>query len=327
MKKITLPGTGLVASPQVAANKPVLFAYGVSPFDWSKILPDDGDPTPMQFNIPDKDQGGAGTCTVQSEAYGFYHITGIETSIEDPYSHVFLPGGGAYLDSPENWVNTQGYLPSISFPDPDPQLEDNMEKIIVVKDGDRIKKFSIKTSIISPITIDAAAEACQNHSYLKLGIFGSWSQGWNGSWTEPSFKGVTNWQHAIMACKDSVVIRNGKKAIKCKSSWTAHKDYLGKQNYCHFINEDYFNAGGVFELLAVDIKELPMNETIYTINFNGKAGLRFQGQYTANEIYANNEAHYQELGDSFGKKTCSPDPANPGKWIFASFDLTINTPK
>ena len=68
------------------------------------------------------------------------------------------------------------------------------------------------------------------------------------------------------------------------------------------------------------------NEIIYTINFNGKAGLLFQGGYGANIVYANNEVHYQELGDAYGKPTCKPDPANPGKWIFTPFDITVNVP-
>ncbi len=327
MDNNSLPGHGLIPRPELPERVPILFAYAAAAFDWSGVSADDGDPQPNQFNLPDKDQDGSGSCTAQSGGYGFQYVTGIDTSREDPYSHVFQPGGGAYLDAPEAWLDQNGYLPLTEYPDPNPESEAAMEKIIVVKDGDRIRTFSIKTTPIYPISIDAAAQACLNHSYVKFGINGSWGKGWNQSWTDPQYQGQTDWRHALFACKESICIRHGKKAIKNKSSWTQNRDYLGKPSYCHFINEDYFNAGGVFELLAVDIKEIiPMNETIYTILFNGKAGLLFQGGYGANIVYANNEAHYQELGDAYGKQTCKPDPANQGKWIFAPFDITINVP-
>ncbi len=325
---IHLPGHGLVLRPELPERTPILFGYSATPFDWSQVVANDGDPTPNQFDIPDKDQDGSGSCTCQTAGYGFFGATGIDVSRRDPYSHVALPGGGAYLDAPYAWFNANGYLVLSQYPDPNPESENAMTQIITVADGQgRIKKFKVTSTPLYPISIDAWAQAVQNHTFVALGIAGSWSKGWNQSWTDPSYQGQNDWQHALYTEKRSIVIRKGKKAAKAKSSWTQSRDFLGQPSYCHYINEDYFNAGGVFEILAVDIKEITqMNETIYTILFNGKAGLLFQGGYGANIVYANNEAHYQELGDAYGKKTCWPDPANPGKWQFAPFDITINVP-
>lgn len=329
-----VPGKGLIPSPPLTKTDLRLFTYGLAPFDWSTAPVDDGDPTPNLFGVPDKNQDGSGSCTCQSCRNGFYKFIGEDMSVEDPYSHVVLPGGGAYLDAPEAFVSVHGYLQASKHPDPEPETEQAMTTVINVQDGDRVRKFILYTTPIYPISIDAVAQALQNHSYIKLGIKYT-GQGWAQSWTDPSFvPNVPSEGHAIACFKDSVVMRNGKKAIKCKSSWCGSREPNGKLNYAHFINEDYFNAGGVFEILAVDVKEIVMpgqNETIYTIDFNGKAGLLFQGGYGANIIYANNPGHYAEIGDAYGKPTCkpkvaNPDPNNSADYEFSPFDITLNVP-
>jgi len=317
MNDISIPGTGLMPRVPVAGEA-ALFGYEAADpaYDWSKVFVDDADPQPYVFGIPDKDQNGSGSCTCQTAGYGFFKGTGIDISREDPYSHVALPGGGAYLDAPYWWLDSQGYLPLDEYPDPNPESEAAMTKIITVVDGKgRVKKFRVTSGIIRNISIDVAAAAIDAHTFVCLGIAGSWQKGWEKSWTDPYYV-QNNWQHALMC--GQAVMRKGKKAIKAKSSWCQHKDFLGQPCYAHFINEDYFNAGGVFEILAVDIKEITDMEQHFKVNIGGRAGLfHVYGDGGWFEVAAN-EQDYHDMGVKYHVDTC--DLVN-GKWVFQPFDF------
>jgi|GEM_PF-6037205 len=307
--KISIPGTGAVRRTVTVADAQLIgFAAAVAPFDFTKSS---NLPQP-----PDQDQNGSGSCTAQAAGNKFWLSTGIMISRRDPYSHTFMPGGGAYLVSPFDWLNGNGYLDQGKFPEPNPESEQAMETIIQVQDGDRVRTFQVQRIVSPVISIDAAAQIIDQYKGVVIGICGSWSKGWNGSWTDPSYQGQDDWQHAL--CGFDHVMRNGKKTIACKSSWCDHVDFLGQPSKVHYINEDYFNAGGVFEILAVSIREITNMEQHFKVNIGGRAGLfHVYGDGGWFEVAAN-EQEYHDMGVKYNVDTC--DLVN-GKWVFQPFDF------
>jgi hypothetical protein len=268
MNNSALPGHGALQRPDHLKIKDRRVA-GAPAFDWSRVKEDAIGNVPNLFGIKDRDQGSSLSCTCHSAGYGFAYATGIEISRRDMYSQVALPGGGAYLNAPLDWLRKSGYLLQSKFPDPSAQTEKNMTDIIAVKDGDRIRFFELMYTFYPDASnIDSAAAAAANHDYIHLGIMASWKKGWDRSWVDPVWQGINDWQHALFACKDSIVLRHGVPAIKAKSSWCEHRDYTGQPVYCHYLTKNYF--AGVFEIIGVDIKEIHMNATKIVLSKDGK---------------------------------------------------------
>jgi len=253
---LPLPGHGAVKRPDELKVKDHQ-AGAIPPFDWSQVKEDTVGAVPELFGIADRDQGGSSSCTCQATGYGFAYSAKVEISREDLYSHVHLPNGGAYLNAPLDFLRNNGYLELAKYPDPSPETEQNMTQLITVNDGGRVRTFLL-TYKFYDATIDGAAQAITAHSYIHLGIDGSWSNGWNESWIDPAFNKQTDWAHALFAGKESIVLRHGVPAIKAKSSWCQHKDPQGQQVFCHYLNKAYFDNGGVFEVIGVDIAEINM---------------------------------------------------------------------
>lgn len=257
---MNLPNHGARSRPPHLKVKDHVFG-AITPFDWSKITEDPIGNVPGVFGIKDREQGGSSSCTVQATGYGFAYVTGIEICREDVYAKVALPGGGAYLNAPLDYGIKTGFARQSQYPDPSPETEENMTKIVAVKNGDRLTWFLISYKFFTDTSnIDSAAQAIQQFNYIHLGIRGSWQDGWNKSWVDPvapAWNNTNAWQHALFAGKESVVLRNGNPTIKAKSSWNEHTDYMGNPSHCHYLNKNYFANGGVFEIIGVSIKELP----------------------------------------------------------------------
>lgn len=307
-KNIELPSLGAVQKPRSLKDHQMLaFAVSAPIFDWTKAPADDSDPQPYVFGIPDKNQGSGGSCTCQSTGYGMFKATGDDISRHDPYSHVFLPGGGAYLNAPLDWFKNQGYVLLGKYPDPDPQTESNMEQIFSVLDGDRVRTFQLSYKISPVVTIDAVAQVIAQYTFSIIGINCSFNPGgWNPSWTDPNYAGNPTGAHALYA--GQAVIRNGKKAIKCKSSWCGSRDFNGQANYAHFINEDYFNHGGVFECIGVNVQEITNMEQKFTIQVGTSLGvITITPEGFISGKLAASPAEYSQQGKQLTIKTCDVD--------------------
>lgn len=256
------PSTGALKRPEHLKVKDHI-AGAIPAFDWSKVLEDNAQPIANEFGILDKEQGSSLSCTSQSTAYGIFKKFRIDISRHDLYGQTHLPGGGAYLNAPLDYLRKNGYVLLSKYPDPIPETEQEMETILIVKDADRVRGFTLSYSFFQP-TIDNTAQAISQNDFVIIGIDMSFVKGWDKTWTDPTYIQNDD-QHALFA--GQAVIRNGKKAIKCKSSWTEHTDPSGQRSYAHFINEDYYS--GVFEVIGVNIKEINMqliqtpDKTIY----------------------------------------------------------------
>src|SRR5258708_6396420 len=206
------PSTGLIPHvPQPDDHRLVGFAAIAPVFDWSKVAPKNTAP-------PGKDQNGSGSCTSQAAGYSFYNKTKIDISRRDPYANTFLPGGGAYLISPFQWLAQHGYLDQIKFPDPDQETEQIMETTLQITDGDRIRTFQITAAISPDVGIDAVAKTIMDHDGAVIGIKGSWSKGWEKSWVRPYYAGQDDWQHALF-CLNPIITPDNLHAIDAMSSW------------------------------------------------------------------------------------------------------------
>lgn len=227
--------------------------------------------TPMDFTKstglaepPDEDQGSAGSCTSQANGYYLWQLVGQEISRNDTYSHTFLPGGGAYLDAPGNFVLNTGFLNRMNHPDPNPQTEQNMETVILaVTAAGRTRAYSFQVKNIA-CNINTIGSILEQYKGCIIGVDGN-NSGWLNL-TDPTYNGQADWGHALYVYDRAV--RNGKIALKAKSSWCNEvKD--------HFINSHYFANGGVFEALVyANFKEIMTN-----VQFVHKAGTSEYGFY------------------------------------------------
>ena len=198
--------------------------------------------------------------------------------------------GGAYLTSPAEFVAANGaLLRNAQYQEPSPETESTMENVVLAVDATgRTRRFAVTKVIITP-NINTIAALLEQYKGIVIGVDGN-DVGWENM-TDPSYNGQADWGHALYVYDRAV--RNGHNALKAKSSWCNEvKD--------HFINDEYFNAGGVFEALAITVKELPMPQ-IVSLNLQGTEGIFLE---------ASTPEEYQALCLIFGK-----DPANPDKTV------------
>jgi hypothetical protein len=201
---------------------------------------------------PDEDQGSSNSCTSQAFGYHFWQVTASQILRNDIYSHTFMPGGGAYLTAPADFVTSYGaLLRNQQYQDPNPETETNMEHIVLAINGNgRSKVYGVSRVTLNP-DINTIASLLEKYLGVVIGVDGN-DVGWQNM-TDPTYNGKVEWGHALYVYDR--VIRNGKKALKAKSSWCNEvKD--------HFINEDYFNAGGVFEAIAIVVQEIPTMQLV-----------------------------------------------------------------
>jgi hypothetical protein len=213
---------------------------------------------------PDEDQGTSNSCTAQEFGYHFWQITGCQILREDIYSHTVLSGGGAYLTSPAQFVNQYGaLLRGGKYQEPNPETEALMKTVVLAVDAaGRIKAFEVSKPIIIAANINTIASLLEQYKGIAIGVDGS-DAGWQNM-TDPVYNGQTEWGHALYVYDR--VVRNGHNALKAKSSWC-------NEVKNHYINDQYFNAGGVFEGLAFTAKEISMNTYVQTMNYNGTVGV------------------------------------------------------
>jgi hypothetical protein len=195
---------------------------------------------------PDEDQGQGSSCTSQAFGYHFWQLTGCQILRNDTYSHTFLPGGGAYLTAPADFVSAYGaLLRSAKYQEPNPETEANMEHIVLALDAQgRMRTFQV-SRVTLQASINTIASLLEQYKGIVIGVDGN-DTGWTNI-TDPTYNGDAEWGHALYVYDRAV--RNGQNALKAKSSWC-------NEVKNHYISDSYFNAGGVFEAIAITVKEI-----------------------------------------------------------------------
>jgi hypothetical protein len=237
-------GKGLVRHDEQETGIPFsLRVAGVAPFDWSSIKP-------KNVYATGKSQGSSSSCTSQATGYGVFRFVG-DISRQDEYANTKLPGGGAYLVSPPQWLNDHGYVLLSSRPDPNPENEADMSAPTGASDSQRTK-IPVNIQVFNSPSIDEVAQAILDHDVAIIGISYS-TQGFATSWTNPTYQNTFTGQegHALH-CVNPVVLPNGKHAIDCQSSWWGANGPDGISTH-HEIDDTFFANGGAFELLTVDV--------------------------------------------------------------------------
>jgi hypothetical protein len=244
---------------------------------------------------PDEDQGSSNSCTSQGFGYHLWQLTGCQILRNDTYSHTFMPGGGAYLTAPAEFVAGNGaLLRGQEYQEPIPETEPDMEHVVLTIDAaGRIRSYEVTRVAITP-NIDTIASLLEQYSGIVIGLDGN-DAGWENM-TDPTYNGQADWGHALYVY--DVAVRNGRNALKAKSSWCNEvKD--------HYINDLYFNAGGVFEALAITVKEIPMDQK-FIINVNGTEGVLVVGQFAVSGVLATSPLTLDNLKTAFGFTRSEP---------------------
>lgn len=243
-------GRGLIPHSEEATGIPfAVRAEAPIVYNWNNIIQKNSPP-------PGKNQNSSSSCPAQAGGYGFYIATKIDTNRNDPYSNYHLPEGGAYLVSPPQWFSAHGVLLLSDYPDPNPENEENMEAPISgMDDSKRIKTYRIDIMpVVQNPTIDEVAQAIMDYDVVNIGIKYT-EGGFSKSWTYPTFDQNDTVEGHDICCLNPI-IHNNLKAIDCMSSWYGMEGPDGISTH-HVIDENFFNAGGVFEMVCYNISPLP----------------------------------------------------------------------
>jgi len=235
----------------------------IEPFNWKEGYDIEKD---LDFILPTKDQGSAGSCGgetiseyAQTITSAFLHETS-EKSAKAHYSQVFVPGGGSNSRALGDVCVKQGFYKEAlvpSYPKPGvPPTEAFMERaadISAAARADAAKTAGLVAYVYPAINIDVMAAAMKANKGILIGIHGSN----NGTWlsSHPSPKQVGDfWAHFMFGGKAGIV--KGKKGIWAKQSWGA--DCAPDTNGWQFISEDHFTAGRIWDAMVLVYSEKPV---------------------------------------------------------------------
>ena len=274
-------GHGLIRRPFAATDKHLLGAMAViGNFSVSSGIK----PAPI------KDQGSSESCTAQAFGYYFYNWTGIDLSREDLYSRYYLPGGGGYLTSPFEVMNSLGNYDLTQHADPAPETEANMEVVVDVP-GQGRRRYNCHFWILQDQSIDGVAWAIDQYKGALGGVTGS-NEGWIDPINpRPPASGEAQWSHALWFYDHNMI--NGLKNVVAESSWAAECLY-------HNIKENYFISGDTFDFIAMEVTGDNIMPDRRTVNYKGKLGwVDFSGTFP-DGIFATTPAMAQDFQKNLG---------------------------
>lgn len=243
---ITNFGKGAIKTPKIIRDQQ--FRLGATPslIDWS-----------IPFNVDSgflkqRDQKSSNSCTAQATSYYCEALEKLDRSKDENYSaryvysQSFLPGGGAYIWKAMS-IPLKGSASALSVPDGD-SLESTMTNASLNKNA-IIEARADKYAVIPRSNIDQLAQIIKDYKGFVTGF-----NGWNGMFATDGTVidwSKSDWGHAVYVC--GYEMRNGKKCLKFKNSWTAN---WGSGGFGYF-PEDFVNSGMMFDCYTyADITDL-----------------------------------------------------------------------
>lgn len=257
-------GTGALPDPVDDRDflyEPVLGAPDTEPVNW-----DEGYDAFKALEIPviKQDQDGSLSCTGQAvKAYvrnvlKSLGVAAEELSARDVYSHVYLPGGGAYIRDAVMFAATRGILKHAKATDYDsgnPPSEMFMR--IRTRNGDpdeqegkQLDKFNARMIVGSTANIDTFAHAIRNFHGVVGGFTGT-NPGWARASVRPPAQGEQQWGHCVYISAfgklDLIVddLPQGTKCLFTPNSWGGRYTISsGRWKGYQAIPEKYFTDNG-----------------------------------------------------------------------------------
>lgn len=235
------------------------------------------------FEITKKNQDGSGSCVGQTTAELGQVINFIqdgekeEKSAKYIYEQIYLPGGGAYLDSGANCAVRTGFALEKDYSSYDngvPPSEDYMRKPGITNELRALaeKYDADKYFYITPNNIDELAFAIQAHGAVILGATGS-NPGWQTGDVRPPQPGETLWGHAFLGKGFKKI--NGIKKVKFQNHWSAGWGFNGDG----WVDENYVKSPNFYTpIVLVDKKAManliklvktPSDPLIYVFGADG----------------------------------------------------------
>lgn len=238
-------GKGAIKTPKEVRDNH--FRLGATPslIDWST-------PYVVPATFHQRDQKSSSSCTAQATGYYTEVLNLLENSKDENhsnryvYSQTFLPGGGAYIWKAMS-IPLKGTASATSVPDGD-SLEPTMEDA-TLNPSAIIEARADKYAMIPRSNIDQMAQIVRDYHGFVTGFNGHDGMfAPNGTVIDWS---KSEWGHAVYVC--GYEIRNGKKCLKFKNSWTAN---WGDGGFGYF-PEDFVNSGMMFDCYVyADIADL-----------------------------------------------------------------------
>lgn len=248
---ISLFGKGAIRTPEhIAATKYRLAAQATPIIDWSKPFSIENG-----FTLTQRDQKSSSSCTSQATGYYLEALERLEHnklerfSARFIYSQSYISGGGAYI-----WramgVPLKGAASADSVPDGD-STEKTMTDASMNAKG-AIEARADKYAMITRHNIDQMAQIVID--------YGGFITGFNGNDVMFLPDGTTqviskvDWGHCVYVV--GFEMRNGKKCLKFKNSWT---ELWADHGYGYF-PEEFVNSGLMFDAYVyADIADLDPN--------------------------------------------------------------------
>ena len=238
-------GKGAIKTPKVIRDNHFRLAATPSLIDWSL-------PWIVPAILHQRDQKSSSSCTAQATGYYTETLNQTENNKEEyhsnryVYSQVYVPEGGAYI-----WkamaVPLKGQASAESVPDGD-------STEVMMRDGSlnnqaKIEARADKYAVIPKSNIDQMAQVVLEYDGFVTGF-----NGHNGMFAPDGTVidwSKTEWGHAVYVC--GFELRNGKKYLKFKNSWSAT---WGTDGFGYF-PEEFVNSGMMFDCYTyADIADL-----------------------------------------------------------------------
>ena len=280
---ITINGTGALRDPEDIRDYKAEELFGAVKVDWSK-------PTGI-VPIKARNQGLSSSCTGQATSY--YHDV-LDPNPDDPYSardiysQIYLPQGGAYIRDAVLFPLKRGHARRSEVPEPQPQSEVSMRDRTGINPKDELDGKVFDAYVLPEKDIEYTAWAIQNFKGVVLGVELS-SEGWqNPEFPRPPLPGEKYEGHCLYGADLAMI--NGKKYIKCASSWNETQQY-------HYLGEDYFLSGFVFNPWVI-IPKKNMRK-YYKVNDNGTLGILVREELTGSLMMAKDLDTYNALISGF----------------------------